>query len=131
MYHRQIVASVVMGVAVLLLIVRLVQKGRLDVAYCWLWLGVGAGMLLVVIKYSWLVWLSGLIGAKLPTTTLFLLGMLVTLLMCLQFSIVLSRHQREIRRLTQQLAMALEQQPAADNVNAERDACRPAARNSR
>ena len=105
MYPRQTAASIVIGLFVLILIVRLIQKGKLDIAYCWLWLGVGAGMLVVVIGYRWLVALSGLIGAKVPTTTLFLLGMLVILLMCLQFSIVISRHRREIKTLTQQLAL--------------------------
>lgn len=105
MYPRQIVASIVIGAFILFLIVRLIQKGKLDIAYCWLWLGVGAGMLLVVIRYKWLVAFSDLIGAKVPTTTLFLLGILVILLMCLQFSIVISRHRREIKTLTQQLAL--------------------------
>jgi hypothetical protein len=105
-------ASMAMGLAVVVLIVRLVQKGRLDIAYCWVWLGVGAGMLLVVLRFQWLVWLSGLIGAKVPTNTLFLLGMLVILLMCLQFSIVTSSHRREIRKLTQQLAILTEERAA-------------------
>jgi hypothetical protein len=112
MSHRQVAASIIIGLSVLFLIIRLVQRGRLDIAYCWLWLGVGAGMVLVVLKYSWLVALSDVIGAKLPTTTLFLLGMLVILLMCLQFSIVISSHRREIRRLTQQVALMRAESPA-------------------
>lgn len=109
MSHRQIVASVIIGIAVLVIIIRLVQKQRLDIAYSWLWLGVGAGMLLVVIKYDWLVWFSDVIGAKVVTTTLFLLGILVVLLMCLQFSIVISTHRRQIKKLTQQLAVLTEE----------------------
>ena len=83
-------------------------------AYCWLWLGVGAGMLLVVVRYNWLVWFSALIGAKVVTTTLFLLGMLAVLLMCLQFSIVISTHRRQIKRLTQQLALLTRERRAPD-----------------
>ncbi len=98
---------------VLMLIVRLVQKGRLDIAYCWLWLGIGGGMLLVVVCYKWLVWFSRLIGAVTPTTTLFLLGIIVILLMCLQFSIVISSHRRQIRTLTQQLAILSAEEPAS------------------
>ncbi len=105
MYPKQIAASIIIGISVLVLIIRLIQKGRLDIAYCWLWLGVGVGMVLAVVRYSWLVWLSGVIGAKLVTTTLFLMGIIVVLLMCLQFSIVISKHRRQIKRLTQQLAL--------------------------
>ncbi|MCD6406212.1 MAG: DUF2304 domain-containing protein [Planctomycetes bacterium] len=105
MYPKQIAASIIIGVSVLVLIIRLIQKGRLDIAYCWLWLGVGGGMVLAVVRYNWLVWFSGIIGAKLVTTTLFLLGIITVLLMCLQFSIVISKHRRQIKKLTQQLAL--------------------------
>ena len=105
MSQRQVAASIVIGLAVLVLIIRLVQKQRLDIAYAWLWLGVGVGMILVVVRYGWLVWFATLIGAKVVTTALFLLGMLVVLLMCLQFSIVISTQRRQIKKLAQQVAM--------------------------
>jgi glycerol-3-phosphate acyltransferase PlsY len=89
----------------LILIVRLVQRGYLDIAYCWLWLVVGLGICGIVLKYEWLVQLSDLIGSKTPTTTLFLLAFVILLLLCLQFSMVISTHRRQIKRLTQQLAI--------------------------
>lgn len=105
LYLRQFIASITLSILLLILIIRLVQKGRLDIAYCWLWLGIGIGSLLVVIRYDWLTKLSSLIGAVTNTTTLFLLGFFVVLLMCLQFSLVISLHRRQIKRLTQQLAL--------------------------
>jgi hypothetical protein len=105
MNPRQFVASVIISLALLALVVRLVQKGHLDIAYCWVWLGIGLGMLLVVLKYGWLVRLSQLIGAVTVTTTLFLLGFVVVLLMCLQFSLVISQQRRQIKRLSQQIAL--------------------------
>jgi hypothetical protein len=112
MFPRQLIASVVIALCLLVLIVRLVQRGHLDIAYCWLWLGIGLGMLLMVLHYDWLLKLSDVIGAVAPTTTLFLLGFLMVLLMCLQFSMVISTHRRQIKRLTQQLAV-LERNGAA------------------
>jgi hypothetical protein len=112
MFPRQLIASVVIAFCLLVLIVRLVQRGHLDIAYCWLWLGIGLGMLLMVLHYDWLLKLSDVIGAVAPTTTLFLLGFLMVLLMCLQFSMVISTHRRQIKRLTQQLAV-LERNGAA------------------
>ena len=105
LYFRQFVASIILGLFLLILIIRLVQKGRLDIAYCWVWLAIGIGALLVVIRYDWLVRVSHLIGAVQITTTLFLLGFFVVLLMCLQFSLVISQHRRQIKRLTQELAI--------------------------
>ena len=105
MFPRQLIASLIIGVLLLVLIVRLVQRGYLDIAYCWVWLAIGAGSCAVVLKYEWLVRLSHLIGAVTTTTTLFLLGILVVLLLCPQFSMVISTHRRQIKRLTQQLAL--------------------------
>ncbi|MDA0321725.1 MAG: DUF2304 domain-containing protein [Verrucomicrobia bacterium] len=102
---RQMVACLVASMMLLLFIIRLVQKGRLDIHYCWIWLGIGLGAILTVVKYEWLAAFSVLIGSKTQTTTIFLLGHFVLLLMCLQFALVISRHRREIRRLTQQLAV--------------------------
>lgn len=109
MLYQQFIVSFAVGVLLLVLILRLVQRGRLDIAYCWLWLGVAAGILAVVLRYDWLTRLSEWIGAVTQTTTLFLLGFLVVLLMCLQFSLVISAHRRQIKRLTQRLAILEEQ----------------------
>jgi len=120
MWERQFVASIIISLCLLVLIIRLVQKGRLDIAYCWLWLGIGAATLLVVIRYDWLIRLSEFIGAVTNTTTLFLLAFVVVLLMCLQFSLVISLQRRQIKKLTQYLALlqAKDQveHPSAANV---------------
>lgn len=112
---RQMMASFIIGIALLALIIRLVQRGRLDIAYCWLWLGIGMGIMLVVIQYDWVVRLSRMIGAVMPTTTVFLVGFVVILLLCLQFSLVISSHRRQIKRLTQQIAL-LQQSQAANQA---------------
>lgn len=114
MMPRQWIASVVLALAILVLVIRLVQRGHLDIAYCWLWLAIGGGMLLMVLRYDWLVKLSRLIGAVAPTTTIFLFGLMVILLMCLQFSWVISTHRRQIKRLTQRLAMLERERSMAD-----------------
>jgi hypothetical protein len=105
MFLRQFIASIVLSLSLLVLTVRLVQKGKLDIAYCWIWLGVSFASIGIVLRYEWLLKLSDLIGALTPTTTLFLLGFFVVLLMCMQFSLVISQQRRQIRRLSQQIAL--------------------------
>jgi len=105
MYLHQTLVSLGIALAILVLIIRLIQKGRLDVAYCWLWLAIGFIMTFIVLKYDWLISLTHLIGAVVPTNTLFFLGLIVVLLMCLQFSIVITLQRRQIKRLIQQLAI--------------------------
>ncbi len=101
----QITASLVFGMILLAIIIRLIQKGTLDIAYCWLWLSLGIGIILVVLRYDLLDMVSTVMGSKTRTTTLFLLGFMVLLLMSLQFSIVISSHRRQIKKLSQQIAL--------------------------
>lgn len=112
MLWRQLIASVIIAVSLLVLIIRLVQRGHLDIAYCWLWLAIGLGILVAVLRYDWLERFTHLIGAVAPTTTVFLLGFVVVLLLCLQFSMVISTHRRQIKRLTQHLALLEREHPA-------------------
>ncbi len=105
MSERQFVVSLIISVLFLFAVVRLVQKGRLDITYCWLWLGIGVAAPVIVLKYDVLIWFTNLIGAVTPTTTLFLFSILILFIMCLQFSIIISKQKRQIKKLTQQIAL--------------------------
>lgn len=116
---RQFIASIILSVSLLIAIIRLVQKGRLDIAYCWVWIGIAASAILVVVRYDWLVRLSHLIGAVTITTTLFLLAFFVLLLMTLQFSLVISQHRRQIKKLSQEIALLRGEHPPAGETDTE------------
>jgi hypothetical protein len=109
MYPKQFYVSLMISMALFFLVVRLIQKRRLEISYCWLWLAVGVVAPLIVIKYDWLLWFSKQIGVVSPITTLFLFSILILFLMCLQFSLVISMQRRQIKRLTQEIAMRTEQ----------------------
>jgi len=116
MWERQLIASFILSLCLLVLIIRLVQKGRLDIAYCWLWLAIGIATILVVVRYDWLSRFSRIIGAVSNTTTLFLMTFFVVLLLCLQFSLVISHHRRQLKRLTQQMALSHPLSQGPDNA---------------
>ena len=101
--------SLIISLALLALIIRLIQKRRMDISYCWLWLAVGFVSVLIVIKFDWLLRFSHLIGVVDPISTLFLFSTLVLFLMCLQFSIIISSQRRQIKKLAQQIALRLEE----------------------
>ena len=105
MLLEQFYACIVLSLLLLLLIVRLVQKGRLDIAYCWLWLCIGISAIIVVLRNDLLKFISSAIGAVSDTTTVFLMGFFIVLLMCLQFSLVISLHRRQIKKLYQKMAL--------------------------
>ena len=103
--EQQLYASIAFALALLILIIRLVQKGRLDIAYSWLWLTIGACTIIVAVRYDFITRISALIGSLTNSTTVFMLGFFVVLLMCLQFSLVISAHRRQLKKLTQELAI--------------------------
>jgi bacteriorhodopsin len=107
MYPEQFFIMLPISLALLVLVIRLIHKGMLDISYCWLWLAVGIAAPLIVIKYNWLLWFSQLIKVSSPITTLFLFSILILFLMCLQFSIVIAIQRRQIKTLAQQIAILL------------------------
>lgn len=119
MLPRQLYACIVLSLLLLLLIVRLVQKGRLDIAYCWLWLCIGVSTLVVVLRNDLLKFISSTIGAVSDTTTVFLLGFFLIVLMCLQFSLVISLHRRQIKKLYQKIALLSNKVEQLSNKNSD------------
>lgn len=108
MEPNQFITGLVISSSLFILIIRLIQKRKLDIAYCWVWMIMGVAMLVVVLRYDWLVWFTHFIGAVSPTTTLFLFAIIIILMLCLQFSIIMSTHRQHIKRLTQRLAIDAE-----------------------
>jgi len=62
-------------------------------------------MIVLIFKYEWLVGLTHLIGAVLPTTTLFLGSTLFLLILSVQFSIKISRLTDQVKDLVQENAL--------------------------
>jgi hypothetical protein len=102
---QQKVFSILVSVGIMVVIVELVRRRRLREEYSWLWLLTGAVLLLCVVTYTPLVFLSRLIGAVLPTTTLFLGAIVFLLLLNLQFSTRISRMSDQIKDLAQENAL--------------------------
>lgn len=105
MTPRQKIFALSMGITIFLVILRLVYTKKLREEYSWLWLATGCVIVGLVVYYDALVYLTALIGAVLPTTTLFLCGMLFLVLLNLHFSIRISALSNEVRRLAQALAI--------------------------
>lgn len=105
MEPRQFVVSLILGVVFFTIIIRLIQKGTMEITYCWFWLIIGIFAPLIVIYYDGLLWISSFIGSETPTTTLFLFSILLLFLMNLQFSLIISSQRRKIKRLSQAIAM--------------------------
>ncbi len=89
--------------------VNLVRKRRLREEYSVLWLVTSLLMFVLVLRYEWLVTLTNLIGAGLPTTTLFIGSLVFLMLIAVQFSIKISRLTDQMKNLAQDNALIREQ----------------------
>jgi hypothetical protein len=102
-------------------IIEMVRRKKLREEYSILWLATAVGMLALILKYDWLVALTKLIGAELPTSTLFLGSIIFLILIAVQFSIKLSSLTEQVKNLAQhnslleaELKRLLDRQPDRD-----------------
>ncbi len=102
---RQKTVAVVIALGILVVILELVRRRKLREEYAALWLLTGILLLLLAWNYSLLLWLTRLVGAVMPVSTLLFLGILFLLLVSLQFSVRLSTTTRRLKELNQKLAI--------------------------
>jgi len=103
-FQQQIFALLV-SILIFVAVVDLVRKRRLREEYSVLWLATSVLMFVLVLRYEWLVALTTLIGAGLPTTTLFLGSIIFLMLLSVQFCIKISKLTDQVKNLSQENAL--------------------------
>ncbi|MBI5478565.1 MAG: DUF2304 domain-containing protein [Deltaproteobacteria bacterium] len=119
---QQKLFAIAAALVVLGFIVEMVRRRRLREEYAALWILTGGVMLLLALWYDLLVGITRVIGAVLPTTTLFLFGLLFLVVISVHFTIVISRLSNQVRSLAQELAILRLQGPGGPNTAAIRAA---------
>lgn len=102
---QQKIFALMVCVTVFAFTIELVRRRRLREEYSVLWLATSVVMFVLVLKYNWLVALTGLIGAGLPTTTLFIGAIIFLMLIAVQFSIKVSKLTDQVKNLAQENAL--------------------------
>ena len=102
---RQKIAMLIVCIFVFMFILNLVRQRKLREEYSWLWLFTAVALFALVIKYDWLVFLTRLIGAGLPTSTLLIGSMIFMIVLCVQFSVRISRLTDQVKNLIQENAL--------------------------
>lgn len=102
---RQQIFALIVSAMVFFFVIELVRRRRLREEYSVLWLLTSVGMFILVLKYEWLVAVSGWIGAVLPTTTLFVGSIVFLMLLSVQFCIKISRLTDQVKNLSQDNAL--------------------------
>ncbi len=106
---RQRVVAVLVSILILLGVLELVRQRKLREEYSALWVVTALGLLVLALNYRILVWFTHLIGAVLPTSTLFFGGLVFLMLLALQFSVRLSRLTYRSRSITRRMALLEEE----------------------
>jgi hypothetical protein len=102
---HQKIASTLLALGMVALIFYLLRKRLLREEYSLIWLFCALAMVGVIWFYPVVVFVTHLIGAVSPTTTLFIFAFIFVLLLCLYFSTSLSRLRTQMKDLTQKLAL--------------------------
>lgn len=93
------------SLGILFVIVELVRRRRLKEEYSVLWIITGLVLLVLSLWYGLLLKITSLIGAVLPSSTLFFFGLLFVMLMLLHFSVRVSLLERRIMALAQEVGL--------------------------
>lgn len=99
------ILAIVTSLITLLFIVDLLRRGVLKEKYAALWLIVAGTALILSIFPGLLRWFTDLIGIEVPSNLLFFATIVVLVLVAVQLSYELSRHEAQIRRLAEEVAL--------------------------
>ena len=90
-------------------VIDLLRRGVLREKYAVLWLFFSGAALLLAIFPAVLVWFTGMLGVAEPVNLLFFVTIVLLVLVSVQLSYELSRHEARIRRLAEEVALLQEE----------------------
>jgi hypothetical protein len=105
MTPQQELMALGLAAALFLFVVELVRRRRLREEYSWLWLLASTAILTVVLWPGGLRAVTWITGSRTPTTTVFLLGILFLMVVCIHLCTKLTRQHNQIKQIAQQVAL--------------------------
>ncbi|MEA1963816.1 MAG: DUF2304 domain-containing protein [Candidatus Aerophobetes bacterium] len=102
---RQKIMAISLSVGLLIIIFELVRRKKLREEYSWLWMLTGVIILILAVWYDLLLFIAHLVGAALPASVLFFLGIFFLVLINLYFSVKVSTLTTQVKKLTQEIAI--------------------------
>jgi hypothetical protein len=103
------VLATITSILTLIFIIDLLRRGVLKEKYAALWLAVAGTALILSLFPGILQWLTRVLGVELPANLLFFATIVLLILVAVQLSYELSRHEARIRRLAEEIALQQEQ----------------------
>ena len=99
------ILAIVTSLITLVFIIDLLRRGVLKEKYAALWLIVAGTALILSIFPGLLRAITDLLGVEIPANLLFFVTIVVLVLVSVQLSYELSRHEAQIRRLAEEVAL--------------------------
>jgi len=93
------------SVAITLLVLLLIRRGKLREEYSFLWFAASAGLIAISLWRDSLEILADLFGVSYPPSVLLLAGIILGFFLSLHYSMSLSRLAEQNKRLAQELAL--------------------------
>lgn len=115
MLFRQKVFAIIVAISLIIIIIELVRRKKLREEYSFLWVLTSIVILILVIWYDILVWLSKFIGAAVPTSTLFVFSILFVMILLIHYSIKISELTEQIKELVQEITILKTELHTNDN----------------
>ena len=103
---KQKLIVALMAIGLLVFIVEVVRRRKLREEYAWLWILVGVVVLLLSLWERLLDSLTSLFGIQIPANTVFFFGLMFLIFINLHFSVKISHLTNQVKRLTQEIALA-------------------------
>lgn len=113
------VLAALASVVTFLFVFALLRRGVLQEKYAVLWLLISGAALVLAIVPGAMRWISDLLGVETPANLLFFVTVVVLVLVSVQLSYELSRHELRIRRLAEEVALLRRQLDDLDGRKSE------------
>jgi len=102
---RQKIIAILIAVSIFIVIIELVRRRKLREEYSWLWLLTGIIIIILALCQGFLLKITHLLGVILPTSTLFFCAIIFIVLLCLQFSVRISKLTDQVKNLVQEMTI--------------------------
>ncbi len=99
------VVAVLLSLALVVVVLRHVRRRTLREEYTPIWMAVAAAITLVSLRLDVLRGVTRLIGAWTPSSTIFFLGEVFLIAICLNYAVRLSRTSVQVKNLAQEVAI--------------------------
>lgn len=105
------IVAITASVTIFVVVIELVRRRKLKEEYSLLWILVSFVLLVLSLWYGLLLKITELVGAVLPSSTLFFFGLAFALLILLHFSVRISALERRVTLLVQELGLLNVEEP--------------------